>query len=254
MSVSKTAKPFALAAIALPIALALAACGSSEEAEGTLAGEPVAEVPAPEGQEWAEVTERTEYGGYQIGNPDAPITLVEYASYTCGACAQFTQTAFDPLRDEYINSGRVRFELRNLVRDPIDLTVAQLVRCTSPEAVVPLSEQWWGNFQQVMTTVQQNGEAIQQAATGAEEGRYVRIAEAGGLLDFFASRGLSRDQARSCLEDTEAVTAIAERSQAQSEEFEVTGTPTFFLNGNVLDSNGWPQIEAALQRAGARDE
>lgn len=254
MNAFKTTKTFALTAIALPLSLGLAACGSNEEAEGSLEGEPVAEVPAPDGQTWSEVVETTEYGGYKVGNPDAPISFVEYASYTCGGCAQFSQTAMESLREEYVNSGRVNFELRNLVRDPIDLTVAQLVRCSSPEAVVPLSEQWFGNFQNVMTTVQQNGEQVQAASTSAEDGRFVRVAETGGLLDFFASRGLSRDQARSCLSDNEAITAIAERSQAQAEEFDITGTPTFFVNGQRVEEMGWPSVEAALQRAGARDE
>lgn len=255
MTAAFTSKPFALTAIALPLALGLAACGSNGEGEeGALAGEPVAEVPAPQGQEWSEVTERTDFGGYRIGNPDAPIQFVEYASYTCGGCAQFSQTAFEPLREDYIDTGKVSFELRNLVRDPVDLTVAQLVRCSAPEAVIPLSEQWFANFEEVMTRVQQNGQAIEAAATGAEDQRFVAVAETAGLLDFFAARGLSRDQARACLADNEAVTEIADRSQAQAEEFELTGTPSFFLNGQKLDAAGWPQVEAALQRAGAREE
>lgn len=241
-----------LATLAAPLALGLAACGSDAEGDAALNGEPVAEVPAPEGQEWAEVTQVTDYDGYQIGNPDAPIKMVEYGSLTCGACAYFTQTGFEPLRNEYINSGRVSFELRNQVHNGIDLVLARLVRCSGPEAMVPLSEQVWLNLNEVLGGAQANGEALERAMTLPENERFVAAAEAAGLLDFFAARGLSRDQARTCLADVDSVKAISDRSDQQSKEFDVTGTPTFFINGKKIDSNGWEQIEPILQKAGAR--
>jgi protein-disulfide isomerase len=85
--------------------------------------------------------------------------------------------------------------------------------------------------------------------------RFQRIADAAGLLDFFAARGISRDQAMQCLADPALGEAILQRSAEQSEELDVTGTPTFFLNGSLVElSPGptWPQVESALQNAGAR--
>ncbi|ABC63811.1 protein-disulfide isomerase [Erythrobacter litoralis HTCC2594] len=241
------------ATFAAPLALGLAACGDTATDEGVVEGEPVAEVPAPEGQQWADVTTVTDLQGHMIGNPDAPIKLVEYGSLTCGTCANFTQTGFEELRSEYINTGRVSFELRPLVLNPLDLVMVNLARCSSDEAVVPLSEQVWMNFQEVMGQAQQAGQAFEQAIGLPEEQRYVAAAEATGLLDFFAARGLSRDQARTCLQDVEKVKAIAERSAQQGEEFNVTGTPTFFVNGNKLaDVYSWEALEPVLQRAGAR--
>ena len=243
----------ALATFAAPLALGLAACGETAVEEGAVDGEPVAEVPAPDGQQWADVTTVTELQGHMIGNPDAPIKLLEYGSLTCGTCANFTQTGFEQLRSEYINSGRVSFELRPLVLNPLDLVMVSLARCSADEAVVPLSEQVWMNFQDVMGGAQQAGEAFEQAIGLPEEQRYVAAAEATGVLDFFAARGLSRDQARACLQDVDKVKAIAERSAKQGEEFKVTGTPTFFVNGNKLaDVYSWEGLEPVLQRAGAR--
>ncbi|GMN12713.1 thioredoxin domain-containing protein [Altererythrobacter sp. MTPC7] len=244
--------PFRTTLIALPLALALAACGDEAETAGSLSGEPVAEVPAPEGQSWLDTVAVSDADGYIVGNPDAPIKLIEYASYTCGACANFIETGVEPLKSEYVESGRVSFELRNLVRDPIDLSVAVLARCGSPESFHPLSEQVWRNFQTIMGGAQANGQAIEAAMTGPEDERLVGVAEAVGLIDFFASRGLSRDQARQCLADTDKVQSIAENSNTQASQNDVTGTPTFFINGQQTDARGWDQLEVALQEAGAR--
>lgn len=242
----------ALTAFAAPLALGLAACGSDAGSEAALEAEPVAAVPAPAGQEWSEVTTVTDFDGYQIGNPDAPIKLIEYGSLTCGACANFTQTGFEQLREKYINTGKVSFELRNQVHNGIDLVLARLVRCSGPEAMVPLSEQVWMNFDAVLGGAQQNGAALERAMALPEEQRFAAAAEAAGLLDFFAARGLSRDQARTCLADTASVKAIADRSDQQSEELDVAGTPTFFVNGQKVEANSWDALEPILQRAGAR--
>ncbi|MFN3511091.1 MAG: thioredoxin domain-containing protein, partial [Tsuneonella troitsensis] len=87
------------ASLALVAALALSACSSNETPEGEVAeGESVAAVAAPAGQAWIDVATVTPDGGYMVGNPDAPIKLMEFGSLTCGACANFTQTGFEPLR------------------------------------------------------------------------------------------------------------------------------------------------------------
>ena len=234
------------------LALSLAACNSSEEGDDALSGEPIAEIPAPDGTSWTDVVNVTEEGGFLVGNPEAPLKLVEYASHTCGACANFSQEGASALKQEYIPTGVVSLELRNLVRDPLDLTIAALVRCGRPENMQPLSDQAWGSLNEIFATVQQNNAQLEAATQAPPEQRFVQIAEAAGLIDYFAARGLSSDQARTCLADSSNIEAIAQRSQQQAQEQNVTATPTFFLNGRKLDGNQWPAIEPALQRAGAR--
>ncbi|ANY20337.1 DSBA-like thioredoxin domain protein [Tsuneonella dongtanensis] len=241
------------ASFALVAALALASCGSNNAADGEVAeGAPVAAVAAPTGQAWIDVASVTPDGGYMVGNPDAPIKLMEYGSLTCGACANFTQTGFETLRDKYINTGKVSFELRNQVHNGIDLVLARLVRCSTPDAMVPLSEQVWMNFDTIMTGAQAAGPQLEAAMALPESQRFVAVAQASGLLPFFASRGISEDQARTCLADAKSVEAIAERSDKQSEELNVTGTPTFFVNGSNVGTQSWETLEPMLQRAGAR--
>lgn len=240
------------ASLATGLALVLAACSGAESSEEALAGEPIAAIPAPDGQEWTDQVVVTEADGYLVGNPDAPLKLIEYASHTCGGCAYFSANGTPSLKADYVSSGVVSLELRNLVRDPIDLTIATLVRCGQPQNMHPLSDQAWTSLNDIFATVNQNGAAFEAASTMPPETRFVAIAEAAGLIDYFAARGLSSDQARTCLADGEAVQAIASRSQEQAQELNVTATPTFFLNGQKLEASQWEQLEPILQRAGAR--
>ena len=243
----------AFAAVAAPLTLALAACGSDEQAAGgPPTGEPIAHVPAPQGSSWVETTTVTPEDGYMIGNPNAPLKLLEYASHTCPACANFSTTAVAEL-DEYVESGVVSYEIRNQVHNAIDLTLAMLVRCGDPATFHPLANQVWANLPAVMERAQQDPEALNQAMQAQNDARFQRIAEAAGLLEFFAARGISRDQAMQCLADPSAGEAILERSGTQSEELDVTGTPTFFLNGQKLEATSWTDLEPLLQNAGARE-
>ena len=239
------------ATIATPALLALAACGNTTTDGEVAEGEPIAAIAAPDGQEWTDSVMVSDLDGYVLGNPDAPIKLVEYGSLTCGACANFSTTSA-ALKDQYIKSGVVSFELRNQVHNGIDLLLARLVRCGQPESFHPLAADVWANLGSILQTAQANPQAMEAAMSLPENQRFVAAAEAGGLLDYFATRGISRDQARSCLADSESVQAIADRSTKQSKELNVTSTPTFFINGNNVGTHNWASLEPLLQQAGAR--
>ena len=247
----------AFALCAAPLALGLAACNGDADPDAELPqSEAVADVPAPDGQQWVDTAATTPEGGVVIGNPDAPIKLVEYASHTCGHCAEFAEAAEEPLRENYVNSGRVSFEIRNQIHDPIDLTFAMLARCNGPQAFHALSTQGWSNLNSFFENAQANSSQYEAAMQQDGAQRFQTLAQATGMFDFFAARGVSRDQAMQCLSDPNLPTQIAERSDKQSEELNVTGTPTFFINGRLVpldsQSSTWSQVEAALQRAGAR--
>ena len=253
-SMIKTARLF-YAAIALPLAFALAACGSdaADDASGAPPkGEAIAAIAPPAGKQWAEMAVETPEGGFRIGNPDAPLKFVEYASHTCSHCADFSVAAAEPLREKYVASGVVSYEIRNLIRDPIDLTIATLARCSGPEAFHPLAEQAWANVAQIFDAANKNQAAYSAAMEKAGAARFQGLADATGLFDFFAARGISRDQAMTCLADVNKITAIVNRSEKDSNELKLTGTPSFFLNGKKVDFTTWDAVEPALQAAGAR--
>ncbi|MBX7540187.1 thioredoxin domain-containing protein [Qipengyuania sphaerica] len=240
--------------LAAPLALALAACGNgaSDDGEVSLEGEAIAPIEAPDGASWLETASVTEEGGFVIGNPDAPLKLVEYASHTCGACANFAVNGSAPLQEEYVETGIVSYEIRPLLRDPLDVTISTLARCGSPESFHALADQAWAALPEFTGALQSNGSAYEAAVTAPPEQRFARLAEAAGLIDFFAARGISADQARTCLADSEAITAMAEKSSSVATEAGVNATPTFFLNGQRIDGTQWNVLEPILQRAGAR--
>ncbi|WP_164117542.1 thioredoxin domain-containing protein [Sphingorhabdus sp. Alg239-R122] len=234
-------------------ALTLASCsGGGEEGTAGLSGEVIENVAPPEGQEWNQVVTKTEQGGYLMGNPDAPIKLVEFASLTCPACGAFAEQGYPPLRDNYIPSGRVSLEFRNFVRDPIDLSATMLTQCGTDSAFFPLTEAVFAGQQEMLGKMQSEGARLQAAIDLPEEQRYAALADTVGLVDLFAARGISRDQATSCLSDPAKAKQLAESVQKAVEDYNVSGTPTFLLNGQTISYGGWTSLENQLQDLGAR--
>lgn len=232
--------------------LALAACGDDAAPGEVAEGEALPAVTAPPGTSWTETVTVTPEGGFLLGNPDAPLKLIEFASHTCGHCASFAVTGKQPLKSKYIASGVVSFEQREIFLNPYDIVIATMAQCGAKEQMQPLSDEVWQNLEAVFTGLQGNPAAVQAAGALPPEQRFAKVAEVTGLLDFFAARGLSADQARVCLTDTAKIDAMVKASEAQATEVGVTGTPTFVLNGKKLDVNTWEMLEPILQRAGAR--
>lgn len=235
------------------LSLGLSACSKESEGTAGLSGEPIAKVAPPAGKSWADEIAKTPEGGYRMGNPTAPIKLVEYGSFTCSHCAEFSEAASAALRDEFIASGRVSFEFRNFVRDPMDLTAAMLTRCGAPESYFALTEQAMANQAAMFQRVQAAGEAAYTGAINQPDGkRYAALAEVTGLSEFFAARGVAKDQAAACLANGAEAQALAKRTQDQGEQFKIEGTPTFLINGGNIGSMGWAELRTKLQTLGAR--
>jgi protein-disulfide isomerase len=251
--ISSTLRRIAFAMIAMPLALGLAACSKEKDATGDLSGEPIAKILPPAGKAWADVITKTPEGGYRMGNPKAPIKLVEYGSLTCPHCADFAEKSTAGLRDNFVASGRVSFEFRNFVRDPIDITSAMLARCGAPESFFALTDQLFANQAATFERWNAAGEAGQAAVekqTGTR--RFLAIAEVTGLTEFVSTRGIARDQANACLANAGEAEGLAKRTQDQSKEFDITGTPTFIINGAKFEGNTWDELKARLETLGAR--
>ncbi|WP_373491562.1 thioredoxin domain-containing protein [Parasphingorhabdus sp.] len=238
----------------LAFALALTACGEATEGEtGANASGSVEAVEAPAGQKWSETVSKTDAGGIVMGNPDAPLKLVEYMSITCSHCKDFGEQAFLPLRDNYVESGQVSFEIRNFVRDPLDLSAAILSRCGGEAPFFPLTEQALSYQATMFEKAQSMGEATySDILQSPPDSRFVRLAEQLGLIAFFQQRGISEDQAKACLADTAAAESLMDATQKAIEDHNIEGTPTFLLNGQKIDGTNWAMVEAKLKEAGAK--
>lgn len=239
----------ALALMALP--LALAACSNEGDKPAAPTGEPVAAVAAPAGTSWAETVNQTPDGHFVMGNPQAKIRVVEYGSYTCSHCRDFSESASPEIRD-IVNSGKMSFEFRNYVRDPMDMATALLARCGGKDIFYPLSEQFFGYQNSLFEKAQAMGDQAYQATMAAPPAeRFTRLATAVGLIDYAKQRGIAEDQAKQCLGDTAAAEALAKGVEKANADYKITGTPSFLINGVLVDNaTTWPILKAKLKEAG----
>jgi protein-disulfide isomerase len=237
-------------AIALTLALSLAACGGGT-GNSTAPAVPVQGAQAPAGQDWTQVSAKTAEG-FVMGNPNAPIKLVEYGSRLCPTCKAFADEGYPTLKDNYVKSGKVSFEFREfLVHGPADMPPALLGTCVGAEPFFPLMEQMFANQAQFTDKFA----AAQQAMQSAPEAqRFRAMADAMGLVEFVKQRGVPEAKAQACLTDAAEIDRLAKMTQDKGPggDGTVAGTPTFLINGKVAQGAiGWKQVEEALKAAGA---
>lgn len=242
------------ASIALLSALLLVGCGSSGgDANSSAPAAPVAAAKPPAGQQWTEVVSKTAEGGYVMGNPAAPIKLVEYGSRLCPVCGAFAETGIKPLEEKYIAAGKVSYEFRDyMVHGAPDYPAAMLGRCVPTEAYFPLLKQFFAAQPQILPRME-GANDLQAQLQGKSEAQIATAwAEKMDLVTFVQQRGLPEAQARACLGDTKQFDALLKLTDTASNEKGVTGTPTFFINGAIVpNTNSWDGLEPALKRAGA---
>jgi protein-disulfide isomerase len=247
--------PIAIAALT---ALALAGCNKTPDSSTGTAipnAPKVAAKAAPTGQQWTETVSKTPEGGYRMGNPDAPIKLVEYGSRTCPICGEFGRAAFEPLQKNYVSTGKVSFEFREfLVHGQPDFAPSLLGRCAGPGPFFPILEQM---YQQQAPVEEKMTSAAGQALFAKMQNQPpLAVAKAWGdflgYVDFVKQRGIPEAKARACLNDQAAFDEILKVMDDASKNKNVNGTPTFFINGKIVpNTSDWPGLEHALKAAGA---
>lgn len=237
-----------LALIAL--SLTLASCGKGD-GNSTASADPVAAVAAPAGTAWSTTITATPEGHYLMGNPKAKVTLIEYGSYTCSHCRDFSTEASEEIR-KIVDTGKMSYEYRNYVRDPIDISTALLARCGGKDIFYPLSEQFFANQNAMFEKAQALGDDKYKALMSAPPAqRFGQLANAVGLVDFAKQRGISQDQANQCLADTAAAEKLAKGVEEANAQYKIEGTPSFILNGVMLENTAaWPALQAKLKQAG----
>lgn len=249
----KSFATLALLSIAvLPIAL-VAGCGGTSASNSDAARTPVAGKPAPAGKAWTDVVAATPEGGFRMGNPDAPIKLIEYGSRTCPVCGAFGRTGTQPLEKNYVATGKVSWEFREyLVHGQPDIPGSLLGKCVDPVAFFPMLEQMYleqGPIEEKLSSPE--GQQLFQKLTSSPPAQAAAAwADFLGYVEFVKQRGLPESKARACLADTKALDAIL-AGMRTGDDMGVKGTPSFFVNGKQVDAITWPQLEPALKAAGA---
>jgi len=201
-------------ATAATAVLGLAACGDGggDTASGGGSSNPALVIEHPLG----EIT---------MGDPNAPVILVEYASYTCGHCAAFHAVNLPPLKENYIETGKVFYIFREYPLDPVATAASMLARCVSPDKYL--------QFAEVLFARQQQWAFVQdpRAALAA-------IARQGGI---------SAGQFEACMTDQPVLDGLREIQRHAQEELQVRATPTLFVNSEKIDGNlPWPALEEII--------
>ena len=234
---------------ALALGLLLAGCGGGDGnavATGNAAA-PLQQIPAPNEGNWAEVVTQTPEGGFRMGNPDAPVKLVEYASMTCPHCKAFSDEASAALRDTYVRSGQVSWEFRNFLLGGPDLVLSLLSRCQPPAAYFSTIEQVFAQQTEFMMAIDENeGRTI--GALPPEQ-QIAPLARAMDADTFFARRGMPEARFNQCLADRQAIQGLTEGTQRSATQEGVSATPTFFINGEQQQASSWAMIEPQLRAA-----
>jgi protein-disulfide isomerase len=194
-------------------------------------------IAAPE-VNWAQTITETPMGGYSTGNPAAKNLVVEYASYTCLHCATFEAVEAPKLKSSYVSSGKVRFEIRTLVRDPIDLTLAMLSRCGGKARFFGNHKFLMANQKAILNKAGRISAASQaklknKDLNGFMVGAYTDM----GLAAIIAPRGITNAQARMCLSDKIALQKILNIGEDIDKKYNypIKGTPAFIVNGKYAD-------------------
>jgi protein-disulfide isomerase len=241
---------FYLTAGAAALALVLAACGgggSNTSAGGLAPGAPIPQIAAPNNGDWTQTVTATETG-FRMGNPNAPVRLVEYASITCPHCAEFAHGA-GPLTSQYVKSGQVSWEYRPHMLFPTDPGIFALLQCRGADPFFQLVEQLYADQESWIARIQQYAQANEAALTAmSDPERAAAYVRGGGLDQFFRQRGMPQSQIDSCLADPANVRRVAELTARGTRENGVTGTPTFMINDTKAEGVGtWQQLEPLLR-------
>ena len=194
-----TRRDFVAGTSALAIAAALGAA---------LAPAALAQAAAPS---TAELLETWALEDMVLGKADALVTVIEYASMTCGHCAAFHANTYPEFKKRYVDTGKARYILREFPLDPLAAGAFMLARCAGKDRYFPLVETLFQHQRQ--WTVQKPLEPL-----------FAIVRQAGFTQQTFDA----------CLRDQKMLDGIEWVRQRGSEKFKVESTPTFFINGKVF--------------------
>ena len=222
------------------------ACLSGSAASG--AAKP-AHAAAAKPRDWPAVVRMTPEGGFVMGNPDAKVKLVEYGSLACPHCRHFEETGYKPLVQNYVRTGEVSYEFRNLLLNGPDISVSLLTRCAGAAKFFPMAEAVYAAQPQWEDRLVKMSDADKAAIEKmTDEQRIVRFAEIGGMPAIASKFGLNVARARQCLTDKNGLQRLLAISKAANDKG-IHQTPTFIINGKVSDATLWEQLEPQLKDA-----
>ena len=178
---------------------------------GSMAAVPVASVLAPLPGTAAGIGERP--GDMALGDPDAPVTVIEFFSLTCPACRRFHMKVYNRLKSDYVDTGKVRFVARDFPLNAPAYQAAVLAHCSGRERYFAFVDVLFETF-----------DDWARSSDYAE--MLAQIGELGGV---------SRDRFDACLADQDLENSILQSRQSGHAEYDVNSTPTVIVNGEEFE-------------------
>lgn len=179
------------------------------------------------GQETTTEPAAPEVKDFSLGNPDAPVKIVEYASFTCPHCANFEATVFKPLKTDYIDTGKVHFTLREVYFDRYGLWAAMMARCGGDMKYFGVTE--------VLFATQAEWAGTDDPAAAVANIRKIGL-----------TAGITNEQLDVCMNDAPMAEAMVKRFEENMKADGVDGTPTLFINGEKHPNMSYTDLKAII--------
>lgn len=174
----------------------------------------------------AELMQPSKLGDIAIGSDTAPVTIVEYASMTCGHCADFSVKTFPQIKERYIDTGKVRFILREFPLDPLAAGAFMLARCAGKDKYYSLVETLF-----------------------AQASKWVVPNPLPALFAIAKQAGFTQQSFDECLSNQKLLDDLEEVRKRGAEKFKIQSTPTFFINGErFVGAQPFSEFEKAVEK------
>ncbi len=173
-------------------------------------------------------------GDMSLGNPNAKVTVAEYASLGCPICAKWNSDNFAAFKTKYIDTGRVHYVLKEMLTgdEPVAAAGFLLARCAGKD-----------KYFQVVDAVWRQEQDLLESGRGAEErDRLMKVGESAGMTD---------PQINACIGDDNALAALNKRVNDAAQAAKIDSTPTFVVNGKPASGYDMPVLDKAITEAEA---
>ncbi len=206
-------------------------------------------------QNWVAEVERTEVS-HIIGNPSARHTLTEFVSYTCGACGTFARLGEEVVKLSYVGMGRLRFEIRHIQRNEIDIALTMAAWCGGKDkfkqnhTAIMWSQDRWLPKAARPSPAQQT-----RWFTGAGPTKRKAILWDLDLYPLMESRGISRGELDACMSDDAFAERLVGAATADLARYGIDSTPSFALDDATLQGvHSWPELAPVLSKLATQAE
>ena len=199
---------------------------ASQSAELTAPAEAVATEVADNSDGDAEVDTST-IPDMMIGNPDAKVTVIEYASYTCPHCASFHSGTFKDLKKNYIDTDKINFVFREVYFDRYGLWASMIARCAGPEKFFGLTDLMF-----------------QSQSSWARAGEPAAIIDELRKLGRLA--GIDGETLEVCLNDNDKAKTLIAWYQEKAGADNIDSTPSFIINGKKLTNMSFAEMSEII--------